>query len=48
MQYQKITNLLDNTQNQPTILKTIHWIKLNDDPREHVIKIVKSNLKLRC
>ena len=36
MQYQKIINLLDNTPNQPTILKTIHWIKLNDDAREHM------------
>ena len=33
MEYQKITNLLDNTPNQPTKFKTKNWIKINDESR---------------
>ena len=42
MQYQKIINLSDNTQNQPTKLRTKNWIKINDDA-----PLVKLNLKLQ-
>ena len=31
MEYQKIINLLDNTQNQPTKFRTIKWVEINDD-----------------
>ena len=31
MQYQKIINLLDNTQNQPTKFRTKKWVEINDD-----------------
>ena len=33
MEYQKIINLLDNTPNQPTKLRTKSWVKINDDAR---------------
>ena len=31
MEYQKITNLLDNTSNQATKFRTKNWIEINDD-----------------
>ena len=31
MQYQKIINLLDNTQNQTTKFRTKNWVEINDD-----------------
>ena len=34
MQYQKIINLLDNTQNQPTKFRTKNWVEINDEARE--------------
>ena len=33
MEYQKITNLLDNTPNQPTKFRTETSIEINDDSR---------------
>ena len=33
MEYQKIINLLDNTQYQPTKFRTESWIDINDDAR---------------
>ena len=33
MEYQKITNLLDNASNQPSKFKTRNWIEINDDSR---------------
>ena len=33
MEYQKITNLLDSTSNQPSKFRTINWIEMNDDIR---------------
>ena len=33
MEYQKIINLLDYTQNQPTKCRTKNWVELNDDAR---------------
>ena len=33
MVYQKITNLLDNTPNQPSKFKTKNWVEINDDAR---------------
>ena len=33
MEYQKIINLLDNTPNKPTKLRTKNWVKINDESR---------------
>ena len=33
MEYQKITNFLDNTPNQPTKFRTKNWVEINDDTR---------------
>ena len=33
MEYQKITNLLDNASNQPSKFRTKNWIEINDDIR---------------
>ena len=33
MEYQKITNLLDNASNQPSKFKTKNWVEVNDDSR---------------
>ena len=33
MEYQKIINLLDNTPNQPSKIRTKSWIEINDDSR---------------
>ena len=30
MEYKKIINLLDNTQNQPTKFWTKNWVEIND------------------
>ena len=34
MEYQKITNLLDYTANQPSKFRTRNWFKINDESRE--------------
>ena len=31
MEYQKLINLLDNTQNQPTEFRTKNWVEINDE-----------------
>ena len=33
MEYQKITNLLDNASNQPFKFRTRNWVEINDDIR---------------
>ena len=33
MEYQKITNLLDNASNQPSKFRTKNWVKINDESR---------------
>ena len=33
MEYQKITNLLDNVPHQPTKFRTKKWVEVNDDTR---------------
>ena len=48
MEYQKIINLLDNTSNQPSKFTPMNWIEINDGDVEHIIEIVKSDLKLPC
>ena len=34
MEYQKILNLLDNTQNEPSKFRTRNWAEINDESRE--------------
>ena len=49
MEYQKIANLIDDaSNNQPSKFKTKHWVEINDESRERIMLIVKSNLKLLC
>ena len=31
MEYQKIINLLDNTQNEPSKFRTRKWVDINDE-----------------
>ena len=33
MEYQKIANLIDDTSNQPSKLRTRNWVEINDEPR---------------
>ena len=33
MRYQKITNLLDNTWNQPSKFRRKNWVEINDESR---------------
>ena len=33
MEYQKIINLLDNTTNEPSKLRTRNWVEINDESR---------------
>ena len=33
MEYQKITNMLDNASNQPSKFKTKDWVEMNDESR---------------
>ena len=33
MEYQKITNLLDNASNQPSKFRTENWVEKNDESR---------------
>ena len=34
MEYQKITNLLDNASNQPSKFRTKKWVEINDELKE--------------
>ena len=33
MEYQKVTNLLDDASNQPSKFKTKNWVEINDESR---------------
>ena len=33
MEYQKITDLLDNTSNEPSKFRTKNWVEINDESR---------------
>ena len=48
MEYQKITNLLDNASNQPSKFKTKNWVEINDESRGVLMLIVKLNLRHQC
>ena len=45
MEYQKVINLLDNTQNQPTKYRTKNWVEINDE--EHRAYNTKSQIKFK-
>ena len=45
MEYQKMINLLDNTPNQPTKLRTKNWVEINDDSRGTYSTKSQSKLK---
>ena len=47
MEYQKITNLLDNTSNQPSKFRTKNWVKVNDTRNSTYNRKILS-LKLQC
>ena len=34
MEYQKITNLIDDALNQPSKFRTNNWVEINDESRE--------------
>ena len=46
MEYQKITNLLDNASNQPSKFRTKNLVEIN--PEEVTMSIDKLDLKLQC
>ena len=46
MEYQKITNLLDNIQNQPSKFRTKNWFEINDESRETDNEVNELDLKL--
>ena len=43
MEYQKITNLLDNTSNQPSKSRTKNWVKIMMIQEERITKLVVMN-----
>ena len=45
MEYQKITNLLENTPNQQTKFRTRNWVEINDDVRR--MKNTNSQIKFK-
>ena len=51
MEYQKISNLLDNASDQPSKFRTKNWVEINDDirgaysPNKH-IRFKNSNVKI--
>ena len=45
MEYQKITNFLDNASNQPSKFKTKNWVEINDESRERYS--VHSQIRLK-
>ena len=47
MEYQKIINLLDNTQNEQSKFRTRNWLETNDESRGRIKTVIKLNLKLQ-
>ena len=48
MEYQKITNLIDDTSNQPSKFRTKNWVEINDESRGAYKVNIKSIRKLQC
>ena len=48
MEYQKIINLLDNIQNEPSTFRTRNWVEINDESPETCSKyLTKLNWNLQ-
>ena len=53
MEYQKIINLTDNTQYEPSKFRTRNWVEINDESRRtysklySVIKLVSNQIKFK-
>ena len=47
MKYQKIANLLNDTSNKPSKIRTRNWVEINDDIRHTLLKN-KLDLKQQC
>ena len=47
MEYQKIINLLDDTTNEPSKLRTRNWVEINDESRGTYNVSNQINLKLQ-
>ena len=48
MEYHKIINLFDNTQDQPFKFRTKNRVEINDESQHRILLIVISNLKIQC
>ena len=49
MEYQKITNLIDETTNRPSKFRTRNLVEINDESRGvYNVNLVKLSLKLQC
>ena len=46
IEYQKIINLFDNSQNEPSKFRTRNWVEINYESWEHIKPVIKLNLKL--
>ena len=47
MEYQKITNLLDNKQKEPLKIRARNWVEINDDHEERINPVIKLIFKLQ-
>ena len=47
MEYQKIINLLDDTTNQPSILRIRNWVEINDELRGAFISNINNNNSIK-
>ena len=45
MEYQKVSNLIDDASNQPSKFKTKNWVEINDESR--VIYNANSQIKFK-
>ena len=49
MEYQKISNLLDNTPNQPSKFRTKNWVEINEQTSNREYNVNSHlDLKLQC
>ena len=48
MEQQKTANLLDNTPNQPTKIRTKNWVEINDDAGGTYNQDSQIKFKLQC
>ena len=48
MEYQKISNLLNDESNKPSKFRTKNWVEIDDEARRYTLIINKLNLKHQC